>query len=63
VVVVGTHSGDRIHLTDATGRVVGTAVAQCDRESLSVADLPSGLYLVRVQTLGGTATLRVSVVH
>ena len=63
VVVVGTHSGDRIQITDATGRVVGTAVAQGDRESLSVADLPSGLYLVRVQTLGGTETLRVSVVH
>jgi hypothetical protein len=63
VMVVGTHSGDRIQITDATGRLVGTAVAQGDRESLSVADLPSGLYLVRVQTLGGTATLRVAVAH
>ena len=63
VVVFGTHSGDRIHLTDATGRVVRSAVAQGDRESMSVADLPSGLYLLRVQSLGGTATLRVAVAH
>ena len=58
IIVSGAPTGGLFNIIDVSGAVISSGVISQDQQEVSTAQLPIGMYLLRVYTDGGTAYLR-----